>query len=187
MLLNLVGHASANYQCTCNTFVPKNWQETTLNRLDANSKEQWMKVSSWIQSTTWTLISFPCWFCWFILTITTLTTPIFVKSCTSFVILVASCSIFCMSKLQIEIAFSTVKAEYVALSTAFKELFPLINIIKFLWGAIKQLIIKNTMNMLIIFHKKNISAHAFESLELHWMTSGSKHNPIKYHCFREKK
>jgi hypothetical protein len=53
-----------------------------------------------------------------------------IYSRTRFVIRYASCPIFWQSKLQTEIALSTAKAEYIALSQALRETIPMMNLMK---------------------------------------------------------
>ena len=50
--------------------------------------------------------------------------PHCVKSRTGYVITLANCPVLWVSKLQTEIALSTMESEYVALSTSCKDLFP---------------------------------------------------------------
>ncbi|KAL7480099.1 hypothetical protein ACHAW6_005808 [Cyclotella cf. meneghiniana] len=52
--------------------------------------------------------------------------PHYTHSRTGFLIIVFNCSILWKSKLQREIALSTMEAEYVALSTSCKDLFPIV-------------------------------------------------------------
>ena len=51
--------------------------------------------------------------------------PVCVKSRTGFVILLADCPLFWQSKLQGQVALSTMEAEYIALSTGLRSLIPL--------------------------------------------------------------
>ena len=48
-----------------------------------------------------------------------------VMSCTGFVIIYANCPIYWANCLQTEIALSTVEAEYIAMSSALREVIPL--------------------------------------------------------------
>jgi len=50
--------------------------------------------------------------------------PISVKSCTGYVILFADCPLLWLSKLQSEIALSTLESEFIALSSSFRSLIP---------------------------------------------------------------
>ena len=56
--------------------------------------------------------------------------PHCVGSRTGYVITLAGCPVLWSSKLQMEIALSTMEAEYVALSTACKDLFPVMDLVK---------------------------------------------------------
>jgi hypothetical protein len=86
--------------------------------------------------------------------------------------------------LQTEIALSTMKAEYVALSTSCKDLFPLLNLIHELAGACGLPVRKNT-NLHVKVHEDNVGALTLGQLEPRRMTPRSKHYAIKYHWFRE--
>jgi hypothetical protein len=50
--------------------------------------------------------------------------PISVKSRTGYVILIANCPLLWVSKLQSEIALSTLESEFIALSSSFRSLIP---------------------------------------------------------------
>ena len=56
--------------------------------------------------------------------------PVVAKSRTGFVIMFAGCPLFWKSTLQTETSLSTMMAEYVALSTAMRELLPLKRLVK---------------------------------------------------------
>ena len=56
--------------------------------------------------------------------------PISVKFCTGFLILFMGCSLTWASKLQTQIVLSTMEAEYIALSTAMRELISIREIIQ---------------------------------------------------------
>jgi hypothetical protein len=53
-----------------------------------------------------------------------------VYSCTGYVICYSGCPMFWLSKLQTEIALSTAKAEYIALSQALRETIPMTNLMR---------------------------------------------------------
>ena len=84
----------------------------------------------------------------------------------------------------IEIALSTMEAEYVALSTSCKDLFPLLDLIRELSSAINLPMDKHS-NMHIKIHEDNVGALTLGKLEPRRMTPRSKHYAIKYHWFRE--
>ena len=108
--------------------------------------------------------------------------PISVYSRTGYVITYLGCPVLWVSKLQSEISLSTVEAEYIALSTAMRDLIPFID----------------QMNELsIVFGDKchNVVLHStlFEdnngALELATKPRyrpRTKHIAIKYHHFRER-
>ncbi len=110
--------------------------------------------------------------------------PHCVHSCTGYVICLANCPVIWKSKLQTEIALSTTKAKYVALSSSFCNLFPSIDITKELRCTFGLQLQVNT-NMHIKIHKDNVGALALGKLEPRRMTPRSKHYVIKYHWFWE--
>ena len=55
--------------------------------------------------------------------------PLCIKSCTGYILMVHNCLMQWVSKLQMEIAVSTMEAEYVALSTAMCALIPLCTLV----------------------------------------------------------
>jgi hypothetical protein len=91
--------------------------------------------------------------------------PHCVRSCTGYVICLANCPVIWKSKLQTEIALSAMKAEYVALSSSCRDLFPLINITKELSSTF-DLQLQVNANMHIKIHKDNVGALALGKLEL---------------------
>jgi hypothetical protein len=107
-----------------------------------------------------------------------------VHSCTDYVICLANCPVIWKSKLQTEIALSTMEAKYVALISSCQDLFPLINITKVLSSTF-DLQLQVNANMHIKIHKDNVGALALGKLEPRQMTPRSKHYAIKYHWFRE--
>ncbi|KAL7478147.1 hypothetical protein ACHAW6_003923 [Cyclotella cf. meneghiniana] len=101
---------------------------------------------------------------------------------TGFLIAVFNCPIVWKSKLQMEIALSTMEAEYVALSTSCKDLFPIVDMIHELCSAV-SLDINAVFNMHIKIHENNGGALTLASLQSQHMTPRSKHYTIKYHCY----
>ncbi len=113
--------------------------------------------------------------------------PHCIRSRTGYVICFADCPILLKSKLQMEIALSTMEAEYVALSTSCHDLFPLIDITKeictnFDLGDCK---FNGTAQLHIKIYEDNVSDLALGKLEPRRMTPRSKHYAIKNHWFRE--
>ena len=106
------------------------------------------------------------------------------RSRTGYVILAFGCPVVWRSNLQTEIALSTMEAEYVALSTACKDLVPVVAIVKELSKAVG---FTDTVvsNLHIKVHEDNVGALTLANLEPRRMTPRSKHYAIKYHWFRE--
>eukprot|EP00804_Cyclotella_cryptica_P011602 CCRYP_020927-RA/>CCRYP_020927-RA protein AED:0.29 eAED:0.29 QI:0/0/0/0.66/0.5/0.66/3/0/467 len=104
---------------------------------------------------------------------------------TGYVILAFGCPVLWRSHLQTEIALSTMGAEYVALSTACKDLLPLVAIIRELSAAV-GLDDSFTSNIHCKIHEDNVGALTLARLEPCCMTPRTKHYAIKYHWFREK-
>jgi hypothetical protein len=110
--------------------------------------------------------------------------PHCVRSRTGYVILLAGCPVLWTSKMQTEIALSTMEAEYIALSTACRDLFPLMD---------KLLEITSTLSlpytlgalMHVRVHEDNVGALTLGKLEPRRMTPRSRHYAVKYHWFRE--
>jgi hypothetical protein len=103
---------------------------------------------------------------------------------TGYVICLANCPLLWKSKMQTEVALSTMEAEYVALSTSCRDLFPLIDITNELC-ALLQVDMQAEIQMPIKIHKDNIGALTLGKLEPPGMTPRSKHYAIKYHWFCE--
>jgi hypothetical protein len=110
--------------------------------------------------------------------------PHCMRSCTGYVICLANCPVLWKSKLQTEIALSMMEAEYVALSSSCRDLFPLVNITKEL-SSTYGLQLQFTTSMHIKIHEDNVGALALGKLEPRQMTPRSKHYAIKYHWFGE--
>jgi hypothetical protein len=91
------------------------------------------------------------------------------RRCTGYVIYLANCPALWKSKLQMEIALSTMEAKYVALSSSCRDLFPSINITKELSSTF-DLQLQVNSNMHIKIHKDNVGALALGTLELHCLT-----------------
>ena len=108
------------------------------------------------------------------------------RSWTGYVINLADCPVLWKSRLQTEIALSTMEAEYVALSTSCRDLFPIIDLTKEICSIFKMdIAINNTADMHIRVHEDNVGALTLGKLEPRRTTPWSKHYAIKYHWFRE--
>ena len=110
--------------------------------------------------------------------------PHCVRSRTGYVICLSNCPVLWKSKLQTEITLSTMGAEYIALSTSCRYLFPLIDITNELCTALKVKMQPETQ-MHIKIHKDNVGALTLGKLEPRRMTPRSKHYAVKYHWFCE--
>ena len=113
--------------------------------------------------------------------------PHCVRSRTGYVICFADCPILWKSKLQTEIALSTMEAEYIALSTSCRDLFPLIDITKEICAKfdLDECNFNENTKLHIKIHEDNVGALALGKLEPRQMTPRSKHYTIKYYWFRE--
>jgi hypothetical protein len=110
--------------------------------------------------------------------------PACVKSRTGYVIMIGNCPVLWVSKLQIKTALSTMQAEYVALSTAMRDLLPFRLLTIELCEAMgltpeKLSTIQSTV------WEDNVGALTLANLEPPRVTPKSKHFAIKYHWFCE--
>jgi hypothetical protein len=110
--------------------------------------------------------------------------PHCVRSWTGYIICVSDCPVLWTSKLQSEITLSTMDAEYAALSSSCRDLFPLINITQEICSAL-LLTPPATAQMHIKIHEDNVGALILGQLEPRRMTPRSKHYAVKYHWFCE--
>jgi hypothetical protein len=103
--------------------------------------------------------------------------PHCVRSRTGYVICFADCPILWKSKLQTEIAFSTMEAECVALSTSCRDLFPLIDITTEICTKfdLDKCNFNKNAKLHIKIHEDNVGALALGKLESRRMTPRSKH------------
>ncbi|KAL7477039.1 hypothetical protein ACHAW6_002860, partial [Cyclotella cf. meneghiniana] len=106
-------------------------------------------------------------------------------SCTGYMILAFGCPVLWCSHLQTEITLSTMEAEYVALSTACKDLLPLVAVIHELSAAV-GLDASFTSNIHCKIHEDNMGALTLACFGPRCMSPHSKHYAIKYHWFRKK-
>ena len=106
-----------------------------------------------------------------------------VRSRTGYIITIGGCPVLWSSKLQKEIALSTMEAEYIALSTSLKQRILFKRLVESVWDyvGLKQdtLISINT-----IVWEDNQGCKILATLEPPRMTPRSKHYAIKYHWFR---
>ena len=107
--------------------------------------------------------------------------PVSVKSRTGYVITFAACPIVWVSKLQTEIALSTMEAEYIALSQSMRDLLPLRTLTVELLGTLHTEF-EGTLTHSTVFEDNNGTIVLATAPQ---MTPRSKHIGIKYHFFRE--
>jgi hypothetical protein len=104
------------------------------------------------------------------------------KSRTGYVLLYAGCPIIWASKLQTEIALSSTEAEYIALSTAMREVIPLLNLMK---EAQEQGLPTNIKKSEVHCKIFEDNSGALEMARAPKMRPRTKHINIKYHHFLE--
>jgi hypothetical protein len=102
-----------------------------------------------------------------------------VMSCTGFVITYANCPIYWASRLQTEIALSTAKAEYIAMSSALHKVIPLMTLMKELHTIFPAHI--NKPNFFCKVHEDNQSTIRMAKSDK--FTPRTKHIALKYHHF----
>ena len=107
--------------------------------------------------------------------------PTICRSRTGFVILYASCPVLWTSKLQTEIALSTVEAEYIALSQSLRELIPMKEILKELSGILE--IPETEIKTHCTVFEDNKGAEELARTAKY--RPRTKHIAIKYHHFRD--
>lgn len=108
--------------------------------------------------------------------------PSCARSRTGYVITVGDMPVVCASKMQTEIALSTMEAEYIALSTAMRALLPMRRIQQSLCHAFS--ITQTERSQISIVWEDNRAAKILASNDPPRMTPRSKHIAIKYHWFR---
>jgi hypothetical protein len=109
--------------------------------------------------------------------------PTCVKSRTGFVICLSNCPVIWSSKLQTDIATSTMEAEYSALSMAMRDLLPFKHLVQTViktmkFGEVDNITIRTTV------WEDNAGALTLANLEPGRITPRSKHYAVKYHWFR---
>ena len=110
--------------------------------------------------------------------------PISVRSRTGYIVTLSGLPLSWSSKLQTEIATSTMMAEYLALSTGMREFLPLTELFHEMCSSLK---IKRTENSKVVrAFEDNEGALSLASKSLPQCTPRSKHFAVKYHWFREK-
>jgi len=108
--------------------------------------------------------------------------PSCVTSRTGFVITVANCPVLWQTKLQTEIALSTMEAEIVALAHSCRVLFPIMDMVLLLGTKVGLPLEETTMNVSI--HEDNAGALILAETLPPQFTPRSKHYAIKTIWFR---
>ena len=109
--------------------------------------------------------------------------PVSVKSRTGYVMTLGKCPLIWSSKLQTEIALSTLEAEYIAMSQSMRELIPLRRLLEELGKTLELDFTKPVLIHSTVFEDNNGALGLAESPKL---TPRTKHIGIKYHWFRDK-
>jgi hypothetical protein len=107
--------------------------------------------------------------------------PVCVKSRTGFVFTVAGCPVSWTSKLQTEIALSTLEAEYIALSLAMRELIPMRRLFKELGAKMNLQLEEKGLLHSTVFEDNNGALGLATAPKL---TPRTKHIAVKYHFFK---
>ena len=103
-----------------------------------------------------------------------------VLSRTGYILMYANCPILWVSRLQMEIALSTAKAEYIALSQSLQDVIPLITLLKEI-NKVFPVQVK-TPTFVCKVHKDNQSCITMATSQK--FTPRMKHIALKYHHFR---
>lgn len=116
-----------------------------------------------------------------------------VKSRTGFLIMFMDCPLMWVSKMQTQIALSTMEAEYIALSSAMRELIAIREILKEIKSLVFASKTKPTYSMVAKTFEKLPPSRVYEDNEsclkfatLPRMSPRTKHIAIPYHFFRSK-
>jgi len=112
--------------------------------------------------------------------------PVCVKSRTGFIIEVMGCGVQWSSKLQTNIATSTMEAEYTALSTALRTAIPFMEACRYVINSFRNSSTKSLVTFKTTVHEDNMGALTLDKLEPGRNTPCSKFYTIKMHWFRSK-
>ena len=126
--------------------------------------------------------------------------PVSVKSCSGYLITFMNCPLLWVSKLQSQIALSTMESEYIALSQSMRDLIAVREVLKEIYTivlndsktqltyrthpkAFKEVVGKSCIPQSTV-HEDNEACLKFASMPK--MSSRTKHIAIPYHFFRSK-
>ena len=107
--------------------------------------------------------------------------PVCVKSRTGYVLFLGGCPISWCSKLQTEIALSTLEAEYIALSQAMRELLPQRELLQEIGDRMGLSYTQPTILHSSVFEDNNGALQLAQSPKI---SPRTKHIAVKYHFFR---
>ena len=108
--------------------------------------------------------------------------PVCVKSRSGYVLTLGNCPVTWSSKLQKEIALSTLEAEYIALSSSLRELIPLRRLLQEIGERLELPFCNPAMVHSTIFEDNNGAIGLATSPK---MTPRTKHIAVKYHWFKD--
>ena len=109
--------------------------------------------------------------------------PVCVKSRSGFVMTLGNCPFIWASKLQTEIALSTLEAEYIALSNSMREVIPMRRLLEEIGEKLNLSFCKPTMIHSKVFEYNNGALGLATSPK---MTPRTKYIGVKYHWFKDK-
>jgi hypothetical protein len=109
--------------------------------------------------------------------------PVSVKSRTGFIVVIMGCPIQWTSKVQTNIATSTMEAQYTALSIALRAAIPLLDVIKYVVRSF-NVSSSSLLTFKTTVHEDNQGAFRLANLEPGRQTPGSKFYAMRYHWFR---
>ena len=108
--------------------------------------------------------------------------PICAKSRTGYVIFLANCPLMWVSKMQSEIASSTMESEYIALSQSMRDLIPVRRLLQLICDTVLTDQKENANIYSSVFED---NSGALQLARAPRITPRTKHYAIKYHFFRE--
>ena len=189
MLLYLCGHSRpdisfAVHQCARYTFAPTRRHEKALIRIGRYLKSTADKGLILTPSSSLHLDCYPDADFAGLWNHEESADPHCVRSRTGYTITLSNCPVLWVSKLQTEIALSTMEAEYIAMSQACKDLFPIMDLVSELSTGF-GLPFAHGSQFHVKIHEDNVGALTLGKLEPRRMTLRSKHYALKYHWFRE--
>ena len=110
--------------------------------------------------------------------------PVSVRSRTGYVVTLGNVPVLWKSKVQSEIALSTMEAEYISLSTSMRSLIQLRSLL-FEMNNIFDLGLKSRLSTISTVFEDNSACRILATTDPPRLTPRSKHIAIKYHWFRE--